>query len=54
MKEWIYLIILSDLPFADHPTAVYAYHLEGSDHECAAAAAHSSRLSVQVFSLTLL
>ena len=24
---------LSDLPFADHPTAVYAYHLEGSDHE---------------------
>ena len=24
---------LSDLPFADHPTAVYAYRLEGSDHE---------------------
>lgn len=24
---------LSDLPFADHPTAVYAYCLEGSDHE---------------------
>ena len=24
---------LTDLPFADHPTAVYAYRLEGSDHE---------------------
>ena len=24
---------LSDLPVADHPTAVYAYRLEGSDHE---------------------
>lgn len=24
---------LSDLPFADNPTAVYAYRLEGSDHE---------------------
>lgn len=24
---------LSDLPFADHPTAVYAYRLEGSDHD---------------------
>lgn len=24
---------LSDLPFADHPTAVYAYRLEGSDYE---------------------
>lgn len=24
---------LSDLPIADHPTAVYAYRLEGSDHE---------------------
>ncbi len=24
---------LSDLPFADHPTAVYAYRLECSDHE---------------------
>lgn len=24
---------LSDLPFADHPTAVYAYRLEGSDRE---------------------
>ena len=24
---------LSDLPFADHPTAVYAYRLKGSDHE---------------------
>ena len=23
---------LTDLPFADHPTAVYAYRLEGSDH----------------------
>ena len=24
---------LTDLPFADHPTAVYAYRLEGSNHE---------------------
>ena len=24
---------LTDLPFADYPTAVYAYRLEGSDHE---------------------
>lgn len=24
---------LTDLPFADHPSAVYAYQLEGSDHD---------------------
>ena len=24
---------VNDHPFADHPTAVYAYRLEGSDHE---------------------
>ena len=24
---------LTDLPFADHPSAVYAYKLEGSDHD---------------------
>lgn len=24
---------LTDLPFADHPSAVYAYRLEGSDHD---------------------
>lgn len=28
-----FMLQLSDLPFADHPSAVYAYQLEGSDHD---------------------
>ena len=28
-----FVIQLTDLPFADHPSAVYAYQLEGSDHD---------------------
>lgn len=32
-EENNFTLQLSDLPFADHPTAVYAYRLEGSDHE---------------------
>ena len=28
-----FVVQLTDLPFADHPSAVYAYQLEGSDHD---------------------
>lgn len=28
-----FILQLTDLPFADHPSAVYAYKLEGSDHD---------------------
>ena len=28
-----FILQLSDLPFADYPSAVYAYQLEGSDHD---------------------
>ena len=28
-----FILQLTDLPFADHPSAVYAYRLEGSDHD---------------------
>lgn len=28
-----FILHLTDLPFADHPSAVYAYRLEGSDHD---------------------
>ena len=28
-----FIFQLTDLPFADHPSAVYAYKLEGSDHD---------------------